>query len=252
MNIYSQIQITEKIKNNFKPTRLYIKELHGLYYFGKSVRENILKYTGGGTRWSNQIKKYGKQNIKTIWISEYFYTPEDLQEFALFVSEEYDIVNNPNWGNLIPENGLTGMTGSKKGHMSGIPKPKSETHKKQISETLTGITLENRFGKEKADQIKSKMSIKAKGRKHSKEYCEQSSNRNKLLVENNQHPFQSEKNKKKTSIRNSISNKQKSSRKLYLEVKRLCEKTGYTKPQCLHTRSDIFLEKLKQELLQLN
>ena len=31
------------MRENFKPTRLYIKELHGLKYFGKSIKiDNII------------------------------------------------------------------------------------------------------------------------------------------------------------------------------------------------------------------
>ena len=108
MDIYSPISITEEIIQSFKPTRLYIKELNGLKYFGKSILENIETYTGSGRRWKNHIKKYGRNNIKTIWVSEWFFEPFTLQEFAVALSAEYDIVNSDKWANLICENGLHG------------------------------------------------------------------------------------------------------------------------------------------------
>jgi hypothetical protein len=169
MSIYTPIQITEKIEFHFKPTRLAIKELNGLKYFCKTVGKNIEKYPGSGVRWTHHVNKYGKEHIKTLWVSDWFHCPHHLQDFALMFSEYNNIVESEDWANLIPENGLTGNTGSKKGHMSGVPKPKSDAHRKSISDTLSGVTLEERHGKEKADEIKSKMSTKRIGRKNSKE-----------------------------------------------------------------------------------
>lgn len=161
------IEITDKIRSKFKPSRLYIKELNGLRYFGKTVAADATKYYGSGTRWLKQIKKYGRKNIRTIWVSELFTDPEDIQDFALLFSEVHQIVENPQWANLIPENGLTGMVGSKKGHMKGIPKPKSQEHRKSIADTLNGVTLEDRYGKEKADEMKAERSKRSTGRKQS-------------------------------------------------------------------------------------
>jgi len=172
MNIYTPITITEEIRKRFKPTRLAIKELNGVKYFCKSVRKDIEKYTGSGVRWTNHVKKHGREHIRTLWISEWFYCPERLQFFALEFSKQHNIVESSEWANLIPENGLTGNTGSKKGHMAGIPKPKSNMHRDSISKTLTGITLEYRHGKEKADEIRSKMSLAKIGNKKSKETIE--------------------------------------------------------------------------------
>lgn len=164
MGIYTSIVITEEIEQKFRPTRLAVKELNGIKYFCKTIRKNIESYTGSGVRWTNHVKKYGKKNIKTLWVSNWFYCPYHLQDFALMFSEYNKIVESYDWANIIPENGLTGMRGSKKGHMAGISKPKSQQHRKTISDTLTGITLERRHGKEKANNIRSKMSIAATGR----------------------------------------------------------------------------------------
>jgi hypothetical protein len=108
MDIYSPVVITEQIRNNFKPTRLYIKELNGLKYFGKTTKSNIESYTGSGTYWLRHIKKYGKENIKTIWISDWYTCPVKLQEFAIKCSKDNDIVESKDWANLIAENGLSG------------------------------------------------------------------------------------------------------------------------------------------------
>jgi hypothetical protein len=161
MSIYTSITITEEIVRQFKPTRLYVKQINGLKYFGKSCSNNIEKYTGSGVKWLNYVKKYGKENIKTLWISDWFYCPHYLQDFALMYSEYNQIVESDEWANLMPEHGIYG---SSKGHMAGIPKPKSETHRKSISDTLTGITLEDRHGKEEADRIKSAMSAAKVGK----------------------------------------------------------------------------------------
>lgn len=164
MGIYTPITITEEIEQRFKPTRLAVKELNGLKYFCKTVRKNIEKYPGSGVRWTNHVKKYGKENIKTLWVSDWFHCPHHLQDFALMYSEYNQVVESDEWANLIPENGLDGLGGSKKGHMAGIPKPKSDAHRKSISDTLTGITLEDRHGKEEADRIKSAMSAAKVGK----------------------------------------------------------------------------------------
>lgn len=108
MGIYSPTIITEDIEDNYKPTRLYVKELNGLKYFGKTILKDVLKYAGSGTRWGNQVKKYGKENIKTIWISDWFHCPHHLQEFALAFSELNDVVGSEEWANLTAENGLSG------------------------------------------------------------------------------------------------------------------------------------------------
>lgn len=89
---------------------LYIKQhsLTGVKYFGKTSCDNVESYTGSGKYWLAHIKKHGKEHVKTIWISEPFYDMELLQEFAIFVSEEFNIVNSSEWANLIVENGLDG------------------------------------------------------------------------------------------------------------------------------------------------
>lgn len=107
ITIYSPVAITDSIKSKFKPTRLYIKELAGIKYFGKTISDPY-KYDGSGQIWKCRIKKYGAENIKTIWVSDVYTDPSLIQEDALAFSRSHDIVNSAEWANLIPENGITG------------------------------------------------------------------------------------------------------------------------------------------------
>jgi len=108
MSIYSLSHITQQIIENFRPTRLYIKELAGVYYFGKSVVYDIESYTGSGKVWKDRIKKYGKENIKTLWFSDWYTCPYEIQQAALHFSLENRIVESTKWANLKHENGLDG------------------------------------------------------------------------------------------------------------------------------------------------
>ena len=107
MTIYSPILITEQVIQSFIPCRLYIKELCGLKYFGKTS-QNPYDYHGSGKIWKDKIKKYGKENIKTLWVSDIYTDPSLLQEVALGFSKENMIVESVGWANLKPENGLDG------------------------------------------------------------------------------------------------------------------------------------------------
>jgi hypothetical protein len=108
MGIYSPKIITERIERRFKPTRLAVKECNGIKYLCKSTGKNFEKYKGSGIYWKNIVKKYGKKNVKTIWVSDWFYCPHHIQEFALMYSEYNQVVESDEWANLRPENGLDG------------------------------------------------------------------------------------------------------------------------------------------------
>jgi hypothetical protein len=126
MSIYSPIIITEQIIKSFVPCRLYIKELAGIKYFGKTSR-NPYKYFGSGTIWKDRIKKYGKDNIKTLWVSEIFYDPQQIHDHALNFSKENRIVESDNWANMKPEDGLTGGRPGKGRKQPGAGKKSWET-----------------------------------------------------------------------------------------------------------------------------
>lgn len=149
MNIYNPKPITQNIEENFRPTRLYIKELAGIKYFGKSVKEDIDKYLGSGTIWKDRIKKYGKENIKTIWVSDWFYCPYYIQQFALMLSEINQIVESDDWANYRPEDGLAGgrvsTTFSKGRKDTRTPETKAIAAKK-ASEKLRGMKKPDGFG----------------------------------------------------------------------------------------------------------
>ena len=101
--------LRQSIYSNFKPTCLYIKRhsVTGLKYFGKTTRDP-LKYRGSGKEWKQHFTEHGKKFIETLWVSKLFTDPDDIYEFATFVSEELDIVNSPEWANSKVENGLDG------------------------------------------------------------------------------------------------------------------------------------------------
>lgn len=107
MDIYTPLPITDKVTSTYKPTRLYIKELAGIFYFGKTTRDPY-KYTGSGTIWLDRIKKYGKSQIKTVWVSDVYHDPHEIQEIALHFSKENQIVESAKWANISPETGLSG------------------------------------------------------------------------------------------------------------------------------------------------
>lgn len=114
MSIYTPIVITEEIRKKFVPIRLYIKRhtKTGLRYFGKSSREEIFEYLGSGTRWGLHLAKHDSEYVVTDWVSDWFNNPDDLQDFALLVSEDLDIVGDEGWANLKPEFGIDGGPGA--------------------------------------------------------------------------------------------------------------------------------------------
>jgi hypothetical protein len=108
MTIYSPKILSERTLKNFKPTRLAIKKLAGQYYFCKSTMQDFISYVGSGVVWRKRIKKYGKRNVETLWISDWYHDPYEIQQISLEFSKENNIVESSKWDNLWPENGLNG------------------------------------------------------------------------------------------------------------------------------------------------
>jgi hypothetical protein len=129
MCIYEVQSISEKTIEQFVPTRLAIKELAGVKYFCKSIVENIRSYPGSGIVWKDRIKKYGKKNIKTLWVSDWYNCPYEIQKIALDFSKENQIVESSEWANLKPENGLDGGKNSPESNIKN-----SESVRKYFSE----------------------------------------------------------------------------------------------------------------------
>lgn len=107
MCIYDKSIITEQTLKRYKPTRLYIKELAGVKYFGKTTKDPYT-YHGSGVVWLKRIQKYGTDAIKTLWVSEPYDDPYEIQEIALHFSRENQIVESEQWANCKPEDGLDG------------------------------------------------------------------------------------------------------------------------------------------------
>lgn len=106
--------VTDQVTTEFKPTRLYIKRhsATGLQYFGKSskVGKAFDRYSGGGKHWKLHLKKHGKEQVETVWVSEVYTVDKihELVDFALFFSDFNNIVESKEWANMRPENGLDG------------------------------------------------------------------------------------------------------------------------------------------------
>lgn len=158
MTIYSPLAISERMIANFVPTRLYIKRhaVTGIRYLGKTIHEDITSYKGSGTRWTRHIKKHGPEFVVNDWVSDWFTDPHDLQEFALFVSEEMNIVESNEWANVKPEYGVegnrpvgksNGMYGtSRKGDEAPFfGKSHSSSTKELISSKKTGTKMSDEF-----------------------------------------------------------------------------------------------------------
>jgi hypothetical protein len=129
MSIYTPSPITEQMIESFVPCRLYIKELAGVKYFGKTSRDPYT-YLGSGIIWKDRIKKYGKEQIKTLWVSDLYHDPKIIQEVALSFSKENGIVESTEWANMKPENGLNGGRHGHTGNL-GAGRKSAETKRKK-------------------------------------------------------------------------------------------------------------------------
>ena len=84
---------------------LYVKthNVTGLKYLGKTVSADPHSYPGSGTRWKRHIKKHGNDVTTEILLASS--DKEELKETGLFFSKLWNIVNDKNWANIIPESG---------------------------------------------------------------------------------------------------------------------------------------------------
>ena len=114
MDIYDGY--TEEQLKNFKPTRLYVKQhtKTGMLYFGKTIRDDIETYLGSGKYWLKHIRKHGKEYVETLFITDWYFSYEEISKDALNFSRENDILNSKDssgkriWANLKEEDGLCG------------------------------------------------------------------------------------------------------------------------------------------------
>lgn len=126
--------------NNFNPTYLCIKQhsVTGLKYLCKTQKpyKQMLTYKGSGKHWALHLRKHNKEYVETIWFC-LFYDSESIKEFALMCSEQWDIVNSPEWANLKPEDGLEGGCGKGRKYPNRKSRgPDSEEMKAQKSAKL--------------------------------------------------------------------------------------------------------------------
>lgn len=142
---------------------LYVKQhsVTGLKYFGKTIKKDPYKYFGSGKRWSNHIKKHGKEYVITtdVWL---FTDIEECKKFALYFSQTNNIVESKEWANLCEENGTDGgLRHNSKSNFLKIntqPKPQWVKDKigKSISKAQTGRKQSEITKKKRSESLKNK------------------------------------------------------------------------------------------------
>lgn len=182
----------------FTPTFLYIKQhtKTGKLYFGKTIK-NPLNYKGSGRHWLDHITYHGVNDVDTIWFC-LFFDEASISEFALSCSSIWNIVEDKQWANLIPESGMgdlfrtattrekmrqaklgkpSNMSGKKhteeakqKNRDAHVGKSLSDDHKKSISESMIGIEIT------RSDETKQKISESLTGVSHSEDRIQKMKN----------------------------------------------------------------------------
>lgn len=104
---------------------LYVKTHNktGLKYLGKTVKKDPHAYRGSGAYWKLHLKKHGADY--TTEIIRECRSLDELEEWGLFYSNLWNVVESENWANLKPE---VGDGGSHKAVMN------SPSVRKKISE----------------------------------------------------------------------------------------------------------------------
>ena len=136
---------------------LYVKthNVTGLKYLGKTIQDPFT-YKGSGKRWLNHLKKHG--NHITTEIVGHFTTIEELKETSIPLSQELNIVDSKQWANLRPESGDGGDT-SQYIDYSKLNRGKGQTY-------------EQRYGIDKANELKQLRSNKLSETRKDKTYEE--------------------------------------------------------------------------------
>jgi hypothetical protein len=114
----------------------------GIMYLGKTEKDPF-KYKGSGKKWKHHIKKHGYD--VTTEILGIFESIEDFRTAAIKFSEEQNIVSSSKWANLRPEKGDGGDT--------------SKFIDYSLLNRGRGLTYEERYGKEKATELKKLRSL---------------------------------------------------------------------------------------------
>lgn len=172
---------------------LYVKVHNstGLKYLGQTTRSDYHEYPGSGKYWKYHLKKHGLDYSTTLILE--CKSKELLRFWGQYFSREWNVVEDPNWANLMEESGDGGAPGRKfteehRSRLSESLKGKnttkgripwnkglvdvfseesrrrmSESHKNCSQETRDKISNGNR-GKKRSDDTKRKMSLSRKGK----------------------------------------------------------------------------------------
>lgn len=134
---------------------LYVKTHNktGLKYLGKTKKPKPEIYLGSGKDWIIHLKEHG--NDVTTEILRECTTNKELSVWGRHYSTLWDVVNSPNWANIIPETGGGG------GGKVGIPR--TDKTKEKLSASLTGKKL----SKEHVE----KRTASQTGLKRNEEFC---------------------------------------------------------------------------------
>lgn len=164
---------------------LYIKthNITGLKYLGKTTQDPYT-YKGSGKRWLNHLKKHGN-DVATEIVGQ-FTTIEELTEISIPLSENLNIVDSKQWANLRPESGDGGDTsqyidysklnrgkGQSYEQRYGIDKANElkQLRSKKLSETRKGKTYEEIYGEDEGKKMREHRSTQQsklnEGRTHS-------------------------------------------------------------------------------------
>jgi hypothetical protein len=96
-------------------------------YLGKTVK-NPYKYSGSGTYWREHLRRYGNDvTTKILFETE---SKEELVKKALQYSNLWDVANNPEFANTIPEMGDGGDTSQSPAYQKYL----NEVHKNPNSQ----------------------------------------------------------------------------------------------------------------------
>lgn len=99
---------------------LYIKthNITGLKYLGKTSNPNPSAYKGSGKIWLRHIKSHG-YDVSTTILKECS-TNEEVKKWGVYYSELWNVVDDPSWANLKPEEGDGGARKGQKAWNKGI------------------------------------------------------------------------------------------------------------------------------------
>lgn len=136
----------------------------GLQYLGKT-KEDPLKYRGSGKDWKPHIKEHG-YDVTTEIVRECL-TKKELSYWGRYYSKLWNIVEDPNWANKIPETGGGGhwsgrvLTEEHKQKMRGQRGPISpETRAKRLGRKRGPSPLKGVF--KHSEEAKSRMRVPKK------------------------------------------------------------------------------------------